>query len=149
MLNTDATHLPGDVFSTPGFILEVDPARQFTGLGPDGRDDPDGDAVRDNPLTPDPDSNYLRYLGDQHVVLGGSEGDDVLIASEGDDTITGEDISEVFAGPGNDFILGAKTNEPNFGNEGDDWIQLGTQDGAPGDNLDPGIQDPIIGNDVL
>ena len=55
----------------------------------------------------------------------------------------------MFAGPGNDFILGAKTNEPNFGNEGDDWIQLGTQDGAPGDNLDPGIQDPIIGNDVL
>ena len=39
MLNTDATHLPGDVFSTPGFILEVDQARQFTGLnepGPDG-----------------------------------------------------------------------------------------------------------------
>ena len=24
MANTDATHLPGDVFSTPGFILEVD-----------------------------------------------------------------------------------------------------------------------------
>ena len=39
MLNTDATHLPGDVFSTPGFILEVDQTRQFTGLnepGPDG-----------------------------------------------------------------------------------------------------------------
>ena len=24
MANTDATHLPGDVFSTPGFFLEVD-----------------------------------------------------------------------------------------------------------------------------
>ncbi|UUZ74670.1 hypothetical protein LP414_20240 [Polaromonas sp. P1(28)-13] len=39
MLNTDATHLPGDIFSTPGFILEVDPTKQFTGLndpGPDG-----------------------------------------------------------------------------------------------------------------
>ena len=39
MANTDTTHLPGDVFSTPGFILEVDQTRQFTGLnepGPDG-----------------------------------------------------------------------------------------------------------------
>ena len=181
--------------------------------GIDGNSDPDGDVIRDNPATPAIDTNYLKYTGDQHVVLGGTDLNDTLIASEGDDTlygdgghdrleggygndliqggagddiitdiggddnlqgeagndvihggqginliiggsgsdfiITGEDISEVFAGPGNDFILGAKTNEPNFGNEGDDWIQLGTQDGAPGDNLDPGIQDPIIGNDVL
>ena len=29
MANTDAFHLPGDVFSTPGFILEVDQTRQF------------------------------------------------------------------------------------------------------------------------
>ncbi len=238
MLNTDATHLPGDVFSTPGFILEVDQTRQFTGLnepgadgiqgtaddevgadGIDGNSDPfsgdelEPEVIRDNPATLVPDTNYLKYTGDQHVVLGGTNDNDTLIASEGDDTlwgdggndrleggygndiiqggagddiitdiggddnlqgeagndviqggqginliiggtgsdfiITGEDITEVFAGPGNDFILGAKTNEPNFGNEGDDWIQLGTQDGAPGDNLDPGIQDPIIGNDVL
>ena len=32
MANTDVTHLPGDVFSTPAFILEVDQALQFTGL---------------------------------------------------------------------------------------------------------------------
>ena len=29
MANTDATHLPGDVFTTPGFILEVDQTQQF------------------------------------------------------------------------------------------------------------------------
>ena len=29
MRNTDATHLPSDVFSTPGFILEVDQTRQY------------------------------------------------------------------------------------------------------------------------
>ena len=40
MANTDATHLPGDVFSTPAFILEVDQTQQYTGLGPDGGDDP-------------------------------------------------------------------------------------------------------------
>ena len=33
MANTNAAHLPGDVFSTPAFILEVNPAVQFTGLG--------------------------------------------------------------------------------------------------------------------
>ncbi len=30
MLNTDTTHLPADIFSTPGFILEVNQANQFT-----------------------------------------------------------------------------------------------------------------------
>ena len=34
MANTDATHLPGDVFSTPGFFLEVDQTRQFNEAGP-------------------------------------------------------------------------------------------------------------------
>src|SRR4029453_658104 len=33
MANTDATHLPALVFSTVGFTLEVDPTKQFTGLG--------------------------------------------------------------------------------------------------------------------
>ena len=33
MTNTDATHLPSDVFSTPGLILEVDQTRQFNDLG--------------------------------------------------------------------------------------------------------------------
>ena len=33
MRNTDATHLPSDVFSTPGLILEVDRTKQYNGLG--------------------------------------------------------------------------------------------------------------------
>ena len=36
-----------------------------------------------------------------------------------------------------------------MGNEGDDWIEAGTSDGAPGDNFDPLGNDPIIGNDVF
>ena len=36
-----------------------------------------------------------------------------------------------------------------MGNEGDDWIEGGTSDGAPGDNFDPLGNDPIIGNDVF
>ena len=36
-----------------------------------------------------------------------------------------------------------------MGNEGDDWIEKGTSDGAPGDNFDPLGNDPIVGNDVF
>ena len=56
MANTDVTHLPGLVFSTPAFTLEVDPTKQFTGEGVDGRADPsNGDplmplVIRDNPI---------------------------------------------------------------------------------------------------
>ena len=60
MRNTDATHLPSDVFSTPGLILEVDQTRQFNDLDGDGvleSTDPIGSGIltplvlRDNPAT--------------------------------------------------------------------------------------------------
>ena len=47
--------------------------------------------IRDNPDTVGPDSNYLHYTGDQTVVLGGTEGNDILIAgSSDDDTVYGD-----------------------------------------------------------
>src|SRR5262249_55736888 len=82
MANTDATHFPASIFSTPTWTLEVDPTKQFTGLGVDGRadpttvDDPTGGIVingvelapvviRDNPATPGVlDTNYLQYTGE-------------------------------------------------------------------------------------
>ena len=58
--------------------------------------------------------------------------------------------SEVFAGEGNDFILGSKNAERILGNEGNDWIETGTFDGAPGDNFDEIFaQDKIDGHDVF
>ena len=42
MANTDVTHLPDAIFSTPTWRLEVDPTKQSTGLGAEGRDDPTG-----------------------------------------------------------------------------------------------------------
>src|SRR4029453_17164377 len=33
--------------------------------------------------------------------------------------------------------------------EGDDWIETGTQDGAPGDNMNPFLLDDIPGNDIF
>ena len=75
MANTDATHLPGDVFSTPGFILEIDQTRQFNeGLGSADPVDDNGWAggYSGQPGDAGPDANYLHYTGDQHVVIGGT-----------------------------------------------------------------------------
>src|SRR5262249_37592778 len=263
MANTDVTHLPAAIFSTPAWTLEVDPTKQHTGLGVDGRADPTfaddqpvGEqstvlagfnhptiingvelaplVIRDNPDTPGPDTNYLQYTGNSPVVLGGTAGNDILIAGAsdqdtlygdagndrlnggaGDDTmfggdgddiitsgggtdvidggagndviieshsvipmhipnlllggtgqdffVTSDDISQFFGGPGNDFILagipalfgqGARNNLPEEGDEGDDWIEEGTQDGAPGDTgafaqPHPLTFDAVPGNDIF
>ena len=63
---------------------------------------------------------------------------DLVMGNSGQDFIfLGTDMgSEVFAGEGNDFIYGNKNAERILGNEGDDWIETGTFDGAPGDNFD-------------
>ncbi len=55
-----------------------------------------------------------------------------------------------FAGDGNDFIYGNKNAERILGNEGNDWIETGTFDGAPGDNFDEIFaHDGIDGHDVF
>ena len=43
-----------------------------------------GATVRDNAATPGVDTNYLRYTGGDHVVLGGTTAADTLIAGIGD-----------------------------------------------------------------
>ncbi|MDH4871565.1 peroxidase family protein, partial [Pseudomonas sp. BN515] len=157
MANTHATHLPGVVFLTPAFTLEVNPLVQHTGLNDAGADgiqgtaddvvgadgiagnsDPLGDnpllpeVSRDNPATPGTDTNYLLYRGAEHVVLGGSAGNDILRSSEGDDTLYGDGGEDrLDGGYGNDFINGG---------DGDDIItDVGGDDNIKGDN----------GNDVI
>jgi len=142
MLNTDATHLPADIFSTPTWILEVDRSKQFNDTDGDGAldsDDPIGGTallplvIRDNPATPgDDDSNYLRYTGPDHVVLGGTSGNDILIGSEGDDTFWGDG--------GDDTIEGGAGNDQVEAGDGDDIItDLGGDDNLKGNG----------GNDVI
>ena len=133
MANTDATHLPGDVFSTPAFILEVDQTRQFTGLGPDGRDDPADVVIRNNPNTETPDPNYLEYTGEDHVVLGGTAGNDTIISSIGDDTLYGD--------AGNDRLEGGDGVDMILGGAGDDIItDLGGEDNLQGGDGNDAIQ---------
>ena len=142
MRNTNATHLPSDVFSTPGLILEVDPARQFNDLDGDGTlegGDPVGSGlltrlvIRNNPATSGTDTNYLKYTGPEHVVLGGTDpgsafnpsGNDILIGSEGDDTLHGDG--------GNDRLDGGFGNDIMNGGAGDDIItDIGGDDNIKG-----------------
>ncbi|HET6720662.1 MAG TPA: peroxidase family protein, partial [Rhodocyclaceae bacterium] len=159
-LNTGVTHLPALIFSTPGFTLEVDQTKQFNAsviAGADGilLDDPltlvneaadnqpgNADPVgtnilvplvsRDNPATVGPDTNYLKYTGDQHVVLGGTAGNDILLSSEGDDTLYGD--------AGNDRLEGGYGNDDLQGGDGDDIIS-----DAGGDDVIKGG----AGNDVI
>jgi Ca2+-binding RTX toxin-like protein len=136
MTHTNTTHLPGDVFSTPTYILEVNQANQFNeGLG---SDDPAGASIfsqlvsRNNPATPGLDGNYLRFNGADHVVLGGTEGDDILIGGLGDDTLWGDG--------GKDRLEGGIGNDILNGGDGDDIIT----DSFGDDNLKGGN-----GNDVI
>ena len=128
MRNTDAIHLPSDVFSTPGLILEVNQSLQYNaGLG---SADPVGGTIlnplvdRVNNANPG-DTNYLRYTGDEHVVLGGTDAADTLIGSIGDDTFYGDG--------GNDRIEGGAGNDIINGGAGDDIItDLGGDDNIKG-----------------
>ncbi|MGB3337873.1 MAG: peroxidase family protein, partial [Devosia sp.] len=153
MRNTDATHLPSDVFSTPGLILEVDRTKQYNpGLGEtaglDGimEDDPLTLAneaadnmgidpvggglltqlvIRNNPATVGPDTNYLRYTGGDHVLLGGTDNADILIAGIGDDTLFGDG--------GNDNLEGGHGNDIINAGDGDDIIRdMGGDDNIKG-----------------
>ncbi|WP_028626486.1 peroxidase family protein [Metapseudomonas resinovorans] len=143
MLNTDVTHLSNAIFSTPTWTLEVNQAIQHTGLGVGGRDDPTGGilingvevtplVIRDDPNTAAVETNYLRYTGPDHVVLGGTAGDDTIISSEGDDTLYGDG--------GNDVLEGGYGNDTVMGGAGDDIIT-----DAGGDNRMEGGD----GNDVI
>ncbi|WP_051960051.1 peroxidase family protein [Devosia riboflavina] len=134
MRNTDATHLPSDVFSTPGLILEVDITKQFNDLDGDGileSTDPIGDGlltqlvIRNNPATSGPDTNYLRYTGGDHVLLGGTNNADILIAGIGDDTLFGDG--------GNDNLEGGHGNDIINAGDGDDIVRdMGGDDNIKG-----------------
>jgi Ca2+-binding RTX toxin-like protein len=148
MANTDATHLPGEVFKTPDFFLELDQTKQFNaGLGPDGHADPVGTnaliplVMRDNPDTPGPDTNYLRYNGDLigGSVLGGTDpgnpfnpsGNDILIGGNAGDTLYGDGGNDrLDGGPGDDMLFGGPGDDILIGGGGDDTLH-----GEEGNNV--------------
>jgi len=178
MRNTNATHLPSDVFSTPGLILEVNKTLQYnadTGVFLPGIDGVLGDnpatvgvdeslddvmdtnadpvgaglltqlVIRNNPATPGTDSNYLRYTGDDHVLLGGTNANDILIASIGDDTLYGDGGNDLLEGGfGNDIINAGDGDDIIKDSGGDDNIKAGAGNDVV--HAGPGL-DLVMGND--
>src|SRR6185437_15249955 len=99
----------------------------------------------------------VHFIGDDNflgntIVLGGTEGDDRLLAGQADDDTVwgdggndfidgnngadevfggngddfldgGQGIDEITGGLGNDIILGGEDDDELLGNEGDDWIE--------------------------
>ena len=153
-LNADAGHLPSDVFSTPGLILEVDQSKQANDLDGDGdfeTTDPTGGGlltkvvIRDNPGTAGPDTNYLKYAGTEHVLLGGTAANDIIISSEGDDTLYGDGGNDrLEGGAGNDSYIGGDGNDIITDLGGDDIIRSGR--GHDAINAGQGV-DLIVGDE--
>ena len=70
MANTDTTHLPADVFSTPAFILEVDQTQQFNA---NVFNDPGADGILgDDPSTVGVDESADDVATPNEDPLGGS-----------------------------------------------------------------------------
>ncbi|MEP3329230.1 peroxidase family protein [Sedimentitalea sp.] len=128
-------HIGLDVFAKYDHVLEVNPDNQI-------EDDPEGDdpvlnallpkVLRDDPTTPGADTNYIRYTGGEHVVFGGTEEADTIIAGDGDDAIWG--------GSGDDVIEGGHGVDLITSGEGDDIVtDMGDSDdfikGEGGDDV--------------
>ncbi|MDX1297069.1 MAG: peroxidase family protein [Pseudomonas sp.] len=149
MRNTDlgdeaSSHLPSLIFHTPDLILEMDISKQIGAdpiesnpilqilhpkvirVAPGADVDGDGKA----------DGGYLRFTGGEHVVLGGTAGNDTIIGGNGIDTIWG--------GAGNDRLDGGNEADQVHGGDGDDII---TDAGTPVGGAD--FLHGDAGNDVI
>ncbi len=105
------------------------------GVDPVGAD-PTLEALGQGMVTRGP--NYLKFTGENHVVLGGSSGNDTLLGGNGIDALWGDDgddrldagmeVDLVFGGGGNDVITDQGGGDGDFlkGEEGDDVIANGS-----------------------
>jgi Ca2+-binding RTX toxin-like protein len=145
-----STHLNADLFVAPDHIIELDRGiAQEDYNGTASGKDPRwvGGSPTQNVLNPKVVRNYngsstvdgthdfggyLRVLGGEHYVLGGTEGDDTLLSDKGIDALWGDG--------GNDYLNAGTESDNVFGGDGDDIIE-----DPFGDDLLRGNQ----GNDVI
>lgn len=132
-----ARHIGVDSFANYDFVLEVNEANQAapdpTGNDPVLEAMGLGKVVRDDPTTAAVETNYIRFTGGEHIVVGGTEGSDTIITDDGDDGIWGDagddriesgfGVDLVNGGAGND-IMTDRGDEGDFlkGEDGDDII---------------------------
>src|SRR5258705_8426341 len=166
MRNTSTHHLTANIFMTPEYEVEagtVDPNDPSTWL----RHSVTGNLLVEV-LTDDyvdalfADGQHhafdtqVHFLGDDNffgntIVLGGTEGRDVLIAGQADDdTVYGDGGDDwIDGGNGNDMLFGGAGNDIIRDSAGDDVIHGDTGN----DDIDGGLGDDIIfggdGDDLL
>ncbi len=106
--------LPGDIFSTPDHTFYIDPTKQaLFGSDEPPPDDPVLAALGRGPVERGANGeNYLRYNGADHIVVGGTDGDDTIISGGGDDALWGFDGRDrLEAGDGVDKVHGGKDDD--------------------------------------
>ncbi len=156
-----ATHLNANLFTTPDHIFELDSGiAQVDYNAANAASQANGgyDPVHDNAflqlIDPRVVRDYtggstivvggvihnvggtLKYSGGEHVVLGGTEGNDTLIGDKGIDALWGDggddylnggmESDQVFGGSGNDIIEDPFGDDILRGDDGDDVISAGT-----------------------
>jgi Ca2+-binding RTX toxin-like protein len=153
-------HIGVDSFAAYDYVFEVNAANQADYFGvdddaanndidpltiADGKDPSGNDPVlealgftkviRDDPRTAAVETNYFRTFGGEHVVVGGTSGNDTIITDFGDDGIWG--------GAGNDRIEAGAGVDLVLGGAGDDII---TDSGDTGDFLKGEEGNDVIAN---
>ena len=109
-----------DPFAKHDYVLNIDPDKQIE-ADPE-HDDAALNAIgmtkvqRDNLLTGTVNEaelkNYIRFIGGEHAVIGGSAGDDTIISDFGDDAIWGGAGNDrIESGAGVDFVIGGSGND--------------------------------------
>jgi len=131
-------HVGVDIFARYDHYLEVDVTKQLEpdpvgndpvlegmGLAKVQRTDPTGLVT----------SNYLRFTGGEHISIGGTSGNDTIIADFGDDSIWGDAGDDrIEAGAGVDLVNGGAGND------------IITDSGDSGDFLKGEAGDDVIAN---
>ncbi|MBD8024373.1 cell wall-binding repeat-containing protein [Microbacterium gallinarum] len=127
--------------------------------GYDGNDRIEGGSGNDALVGGKGDDIITDSFGDDN--LKGKQGNDAMhtgpgvdlaIGGSGDDFIMngGGDATSIFAGLGDDIVLGTSGRTTVFGGEHDDWVEGSSHaDLLQGDNADQAQNDTLGGNDVV
>ncbi|MGA8048102.1 MAG: cell wall-binding repeat-containing protein, partial [Dermatophilaceae bacterium] len=92
---TDASNLPANIFAVQDPVIRLD-----------GITEPYPGTLRQ-----DPDGTW-RWIGDQHVEMHGTPGNDRIRVDEGDDSVKAKDGNDVVeGGAGNDILAGGDGND--------------------------------------
>ncbi len=126
-------HLPGNMFLTPEYTIEASDYFDASGkiIDPTGKTwlhSPSGQPlVTINTLADG--THQLEFVGENNflgntIVLGGTSGNDNLLAGAADDdTVYGDGGNDIInGGGGNDFLFGGDGNDTLIGGQGDDTL---------------------------